>query len=551
MATSIVPVTVPASGDGPAADISSLVGAKTVTLTGTFLGTYTLLASHDGQTFVPVLTFNADGLEEVRTTLPDSYASVRVRSSATNPSGVSLTVAGELGVGQNFFSPLTTFPAGSAGGTGAVVDLQTLFPPTGLEEEVNFICDGGLVGSVLVEGSNDGAELNPVGTFQGGTSARLLVGAPPSLGFEPLPTHDKLRYVRVTLQGQAASDVVVTVGGRIPASAQTLATVDSPGAAPHWPPTVDGPDPDIPPATAVSPGAMPSDPLYQRTETAGTDGVLANRIVYNTAGTVLHACANAIATATGIPGVTLVAAAGGASVRIATSGSPVRIKADSICAPAVDAKAYLSDESGGLVASSIGPSTYPRCIGYFNETVVGTDGCVEVRLVIDELRDHSTLWKLATWAPTVDSQIYDFSLNPALWDSLELRNINVNSVVNALALITLRCDAVDCVATAIELVPGRGSRYSPLPLHDDGWRDDAGDWGLLCASLRAEASSSRATGTSASSTPVLRTSSSTVLTVEWVPSARTAYSWEPTTMSMPTPTTALLSVPTSLQQGSL
>ena len=49
----IIPEAVPVSGDGPVADISSLVGPKTVILTGTFVGVYTLFASHDGLTFGP------------------------------------------------------------------------------------------------------------------------------------------------------------------------------------------------------------------------------------------------------------------------------------------------------------------------------------------------------------------------------------------------------------------------------------------------------------------------------------------------------------------
>ena len=213
MSTTIIPVTVPTNGDGPAADVSSLVGPKTVTLTGTFGGTYTLLASHDGATFAPVLTFDSAGLESVKMTLDDAYASVRLRAHSSRPNNVSVTVAGELGAGQNFFSPVATF---TTGGRGPVVDLATLFPPTGLEEEVNFICDGGFTGSVLVEGSNDGVLFNPLGVFQGGASSRP--GASQVLELSPLSTPDKVRYVRATAAGSVTSRVTVTVGGRIPAA---------------------------------------------------------------------------------------------------------------------------------------------------------------------------------------------------------------------------------------------------------------------------------------------------------------------------------------------
>ena len=215
MATSIVAIPVPPSGDGPVVSVASLVGPKTVTLTGTFVGAYTLLASHDGATFVPVATFDSGGLEGLRVTLPDSYDSMRVRADVLSSAGVSLTVVGELGVGQNFFSPLVTFSAG-ASGTSLVVDLGTLFPPTGLEEGLNFICAGGLTSILLVEGSNDGASFNPIGTFSGFSSQ--VQGLAPALEFTPLSTPDKIRYVRVSLGRPTSSPVTVTVGGRIPAS---------------------------------------------------------------------------------------------------------------------------------------------------------------------------------------------------------------------------------------------------------------------------------------------------------------------------------------------
>ena len=65
MSIAIVPVIVPSSGEGPIADISALVGPKTVTLTGRFTGTYTLLASHNNVNFVPALLFDTDGVEGV------------------------------------------------------------------------------------------------------------------------------------------------------------------------------------------------------------------------------------------------------------------------------------------------------------------------------------------------------------------------------------------------------------------------------------------------------------------------------------------------------
>ena len=141
-----------------------------------------------------------------------------MRANVTQAKNVSLTVAGELGTGQNLFAEVASFAPGE-GGSSPVVDLATLFPPTGLEEGFNFICDGALSsGSILVEGSNDGALFSVVGIFQGGTSASAtsLLGTATILAFTPLSTVDKIRYVRVTVQGLASQVVTVTVGGGSP-----------------------------------------------------------------------------------------------------------------------------------------------------------------------------------------------------------------------------------------------------------------------------------------------------------------------------------------------
>ena len=217
MSIAIVPVAVPSSGDGPIANISALVGSKTVTLTGFFQGAYTLLATHDNNIFVPVLLFNSDGHESIRLTLPDAYLSVRVRTNAnTVPGGtVSVTVAGVSKPGENLFRTLATFPPG-AGGTSAVFDTAGLFPPTGLESGINFICAGGLAGTVLVEGSNDGIQFNVIGTFQAGERQRPLLGLQQALEFSPLSTGDNSRYLRFTVDGQVDTILVLTIGGRIP-----------------------------------------------------------------------------------------------------------------------------------------------------------------------------------------------------------------------------------------------------------------------------------------------------------------------------------------------
>jgi hypothetical protein len=212
-------VNVPPSGDGALVDISVIVGAKTVVLTGFFTGSYTLLASHDNGEFVPVLLFNAGGQESIKQTLSSAYKSVRLRSNAgaVPASSVTCSISGVAKPGENLFADLVTFlPGGPT--QSAIIDTATLFPPTGLEQEINIICAGSLVGDISVEGSLNGSDFNTLGIFQGSPPQRPLVGLPQVLEFSPLVTPDKVRYLRITLAGQVSSPASLTIGGRIPAT---------------------------------------------------------------------------------------------------------------------------------------------------------------------------------------------------------------------------------------------------------------------------------------------------------------------------------------------
>lgn len=218
MSIAIVPVVVPPFGEGPIADISALVGPKTVTLTGRFVGAYTLLASHNNSNFVPVLLFDSDGVEQIRQTLPDAFTSVRLRSNAgTLGAGVTATVAGISIPADNLFATLATFTPGSSG-TSAIIDTSVLFPPSGLEKDINIICEGGFRGDLVVEGSNDGSLFNPIGQFSAGGQQRPLLGIPSDLEFAPLSVEANTRYLRFTLSGQVFSPVTLTIGGTIPIS---------------------------------------------------------------------------------------------------------------------------------------------------------------------------------------------------------------------------------------------------------------------------------------------------------------------------------------------
>jgi hypothetical protein len=175
---------------------------------------------------VPALLFNSDGTESIKLTLPDAYLSVYIRAGAnTIPSGVvTATVAGVSKPGENLFANLATFAPGN-GGTSSVIDTAAVFPPTGLESGISFICAGGLNGgAVLVEGSNDGSQFGIIGSFQAGDRQRPLLGLSQPLEFSPLSTQDNTRYLRFTVDGQVDSALVLTIGGRIPAASGTTSS---------------------------------------------------------------------------------------------------------------------------------------------------------------------------------------------------------------------------------------------------------------------------------------------------------------------------------------
>lgn len=135
IATYIVPV--PTSGEGALVDVSALVGPKTVVLTGRFRGIYDLLASHDDSHFVPVLQFDAGGVEGVRQTVSGSFKSLRLRATLpeTTPLGaVTCEVSGVESAGNNHFTTLASLAAGFTGET-TIVDLAPLFPRPGRDRQ--------------------------------------------------------------------------------------------------------------------------------------------------------------------------------------------------------------------------------------------------------------------------------------------------------------------------------------------------------------------------------------------------------------------------------
>ena len=208
-----VSVVVPASGDGPVADVSSIVGAKTVQLAGTFSGYYDLLASQDDLNFVAVASFDAGGPEGITLTIEGSFKSVRLRSQATvRLAPVTCEISGTGGT--NGFGTIASLSAGASGLT-PVVDLATIVSPTGPEIDTCLICRGSFQGAIVVLGSLDGEQFNPVGEFR---VDRRAEGAPAAVDLSPLQIQQKIRYARLLVNAVVTGPVTVTLGGSVPAT---------------------------------------------------------------------------------------------------------------------------------------------------------------------------------------------------------------------------------------------------------------------------------------------------------------------------------------------
>ena len=232
MSTQILPIVVPASGPGPSVDVSAMVGPKTVQLTGTFRGAYVLYGSHDGTHFAPLFQFDAGGVEGLRRTLSGALARVRLASLASDASGVTASISGAVTAlgGDNHFATLASLAPGARGPQPAL-DLGL----TNYVSDLNFIAQGGISGPVVVEGSLDGVEWNPLGEFSTGSSGASLL-SPAPVEFGPLATSDLVRYVRLNVLGDVTSTLTVTVGGSRDSSggagtSETLAQAYLVGAA--------------------------------------------------------------------------------------------------------------------------------------------------------------------------------------------------------------------------------------------------------------------------------------------------------------------------------
>ena len=207
MATFILNIPVPSAGDGVAVNVSVLVGEKTVTLSGTFEGQYVLLGSHDGIHFDPILSFKAGGIEGIQQTFSGALQWVRIRSQVTGAQGVTANISGLSLPGNNTFGIFPTLVPGDSGPQPSS-DLGLV----NYQGDVNFLAQGGVQGSVVVEGSLDDQDFNPIGSFSAEPASSSLLGAQ-SFEFSPLATGDRIRYVRLNVKGTILSPFTVTMGG--------------------------------------------------------------------------------------------------------------------------------------------------------------------------------------------------------------------------------------------------------------------------------------------------------------------------------------------------
>jgi hypothetical protein len=219
MSTASVPIQVPSSGFGAPVNVDNLVGEKTVTLSGRYSGAYVLYGSHDGVRFAPLLIFNAGGIESIRQTFKGAFSQLKIKSLASGAAGVVANVSGLSVPGDNSFTSL---------GVGIVLDLgDDLY-----QVDLNFMGFGRVNGAVVVEGSLDGNGFNPIGEFASSQAGASLLGGG-AIEFSPIATPDRVRYVRLNVQGSADPGFLVTVGGAQSESgaAETLAAAYAAGAS--------------------------------------------------------------------------------------------------------------------------------------------------------------------------------------------------------------------------------------------------------------------------------------------------------------------------------
>jgi len=206
--------------DGLAVNVSGLQGRKTIEISGAYAGSYWVFGSHDGNLFFPVANFDSGGgSQTVRKTLDVAANFMKVHREASQSGVVTVNVAARATVacatsGQggtnNFFSLATLVPGTS--GPQAPLDLFTLVATTGLDVS-SVACSGAFVGQISIEGSLDGTNFSPVGSF---SSSQAQKGSQPGqMMFDPVVVGQIIRFIRVNiLQGTVITGPTsLTLGG--------------------------------------------------------------------------------------------------------------------------------------------------------------------------------------------------------------------------------------------------------------------------------------------------------------------------------------------------
>lgn len=82
-------------GEGSATDVSSFTAQKSVEISGDYQGSFTLLGSHDGSTYVPVLSFQSGaGTQSFKQTMPFTLHFLKVRRRALIAQPVTISIGG-------------------------------------------------------------------------------------------------------------------------------------------------------------------------------------------------------------------------------------------------------------------------------------------------------------------------------------------------------------------------------------------------------------------------------------------------------------------------
>ena len=110
-------------------------------------------------------------------------------------------------MGNNVYASFPAIPAG-ASGAQAALDLSVVSPPTGLDDELTFICRGQFTGEIVIEGSLDGVGFDPVAVFRAGGDSGQIVELP------PITTSSRVAFLRAFVRGIVTGlGVTVTLGG--------------------------------------------------------------------------------------------------------------------------------------------------------------------------------------------------------------------------------------------------------------------------------------------------------------------------------------------------